>query len=118
MREVLIAEDEPMLRVLAVEVLQEAGFRVFEAADGSEALDLLRQNPEIKTMVSDVKMPRMDGYALSEAALALRPELRIVLTTGYAQEPPANIARHKQIQTLQKPFDLVRLTEILESLIS
>jgi CheY-like chemotaxis protein len=118
MKSVLVAEDEAMLRMLAVEVLQDAGFQVFEAADGHEALDLLKQNPAIKVLISDVKMPRMDGYALSEAALALKPDLRIVLTTGYAQEPPANISHCRQIQTLQKPFDLMRLTEIVESLTS
>jgi len=118
MKEVLVAEDEAMLRVLAVEVLQDAGFHVREAADGHDALELLKQNPGIKVLVSDVKMPRMDGYALSQAALALKPDLRIVLTTGYAQEPPANISGCRQIQTLQKPFDLMRLIEIVESLAS
>ena len=84
----LLAEDEAMLRVIAVEMLEDAGFEVFEAADGVEALELLKAHPEISLLVSDIKMPRMDGYALAEAGLALRPELKILLMTGYAQEPP------------------------------
>ncbi|HEX4635379.1 MAG TPA: response regulator [Rhizomicrobium sp.] len=106
---ILVAEDEAMLRLIAVEMLQDAGFEVFEAADGAEALDVLRANPAIELLVSDVKMPRMDGYALVEAGLAFRPELKVLLMTGYSQEPPAFIQKIQDIQILRKPFNLERL---------
>ncbi|MGH6828088.1 MAG: response regulator, partial [Rhizomicrobium sp.] len=61
--QVLIAEDEVMLRAIAVEMLEDAGFEVFQAADGEEALALLKLNPGIALLISDIKMPRMDGYA-------------------------------------------------------
>ena len=108
--QILIAEDEAMLRVIAVEMLEDAGFTVFEAADGEEALALLKANPGIALLLSDVKMPRMDGYALVEAGLALRPDLKVVLMTGYAQEPPPALPR--AIPTLHKPFNLDRLCEL------
>ncbi len=54
---ILIAEDEAMLRLIAVELLQDSGFQVFEAGDGVEALELLKANPQIALLVSDVKMP-------------------------------------------------------------
>ena len=75
MSEVLVAEDEAMLRAIAVEMLEDAGYSVFQAGDGEEALALLRNNPGIQVLISDIKMPRMDGYALAEAGLQLRPEL-------------------------------------------
>ena len=106
---ILVAEDEAMLRLIAVEMLQDAGFEVFEAADGAEALDLLKANPGIALLVSDVKMPRMDGYALVEAGLAVRPELKVLLMTGYSQEPPPTILKLRDIQVLRKPFNLERL---------
>ena len=93
MSQILVAEDEAMLRAIAVEMLEDAGFSVFQAGDGEEALTLLRGNPGIEVLVSDIKMPRMDGYALAEAGLALRPELKILLMTGYAQEPPPALLR-------------------------
>lgn len=105
---ILIAEDEAMLRVIAVELLQDAGFEVFEAADGVEALELLQANPRIALLVSDVKMPRMDGYALVEAGLALRPDLKVLLMTGYAQNPPPQL-KARDIPILRKPFNLERL---------
>jgi len=106
---ILVAEDEAMLRLITVEVLQDAGFEVFEAADGAEALDVLKANPLIELLVSDIKMPRMDGYALVEAGLAFRPELKVLLMTGYSQEPPPAIQRIRDIQILRKPFNLERL---------
>ena len=106
---ILVAEDEAMLRLITVEVLQDAGFEVYEAADGAEALDLLKANPGIELLVSDIKMPRMDGYALVEAGLAFRPELKVLLMTGYSQEPPPSIQKIQDIQILRKPFNLERL---------
>jgi len=106
---ILVAEDEAMLRLIAVEMLQDAGFEVYEAADGAEALDLLKANPGIALLVSDIKMPRMDGYALVEAGLAFRPELKVLLMTGYSQEPPPTIQKIRDLQILRKPFNLERL---------
>jgi two-component system cell cycle sensor histidine kinase/response regulator CckA len=115
---ILLAEDEAMLRTIAVEMLEEAGFQVFEAADGVEALDLLKANPDINLLVSDVKMPRMDGYALAEAGYALRPGLKVVLMTGYAQEPPAQLMKGRNIQILHKPFNLERLCALAAELVA
>ena len=116
MSQILVAEDEAMLRAIAVEMLEDAGFSVFQAGDGEEALALLKSNPGIEILVSDIKMPRMDGYALAEAGLSLRPELKILLMTGYAQDPPKTLPR--TIPTLHKPFDLDRLCELAGEMLS
>jgi CheY-like chemotaxis protein len=112
----LLAEDEAMLRLLAIEMLQEAGFRVFEAADGLEGLELLKSHPEISLLVSDIKMPRMDGYALAEAGLALKPDLKILLMTGYSQTPPPALLKQADVQILHKPFNLERLCALAAEL--
>ncbi len=106
---ILVAEDEAMLRVLAVEMLEEAGFQVFEAGDGMEALELLKANPQIILLVSDIKMPRMDGYALVTAGLEFKPDLKVLLMTGYAQDPPPQFLKARDIQILHKPFNLEKL---------
>jgi two-component system cell cycle sensor histidine kinase/response regulator CckA len=107
--QILIAEDESMLRVIAVEMLEDAGFEVFQAADGEEALAVLHDNPDIQLLISDIKMPRMDGYALVRAGLALKPTLKILLMTGYAENPPPDLAGGRHVEILHKPFDLDRL---------
>jgi CheY-like chemotaxis protein len=112
----LLAEDEAMLRLLAMEMLEEAGFQVFEAADGVEGLELLKSHPEISLLVSDIKMPRMDGYALAEAGLALKPDLKILLMTGYAQAPPPALLKQAEVQILHKPFNLERLCALAAEL--
>jgi CheY-like chemotaxis protein len=106
---ILVAEDEAMLRVIAVEMLEDAGFQVFEAGDGVEALALLKAHPGILLLVSDIKMPRMDGYALVEAGLEVRPDLKVLLMTGYAQDPPAQLMKAGEIKILHKPFNLEKL---------
>jgi CheY-like chemotaxis protein len=115
---ILVAEDEAMLRVIAVEMLEDAGFKVFEAGDGVEALELLKDNPEIRLLVSDVKMPRMDGYALVEAGIALRPDLKVLLMTGYAQEPPPQLLKARDIQILHKPFNLEKLCAMAAEMVA
>jgi CheY-like chemotaxis protein len=115
---ILVAEDEAMLRVIAVEMLEDAGFAVFEAGDGEEALALLKAHPDITLLVSDVKMPRMDGYALVEAGLAFKPDLKVLLMTGYAQEPPPELMRGHAIQILHKPFNLEQLCAVASAMVT
>lgn len=112
----VLAEDEAMLRILAVEMLEEAGFAVFEAADGLEGLELLKAHPEVSLLVSDIKMPRMDGYSLAEAGLALKPDLKVLLMTGYAQDPPPAVLKKADVQILHKPFNLERLCALAAEL--
>jgi CheY-like chemotaxis protein len=106
---ILLAEDEAMLRVIAVEMLEDAGFKVFQAGDGMEALELLKAHPEILLLVSDIKMPRMDGYALVETGLRLKPDLKVLLMTGYSQDPPPRVLKAAGVQILHKPFSLEKL---------
>lgn len=114
---ILLAEDEAMLRVIAVEMLEGAGFAVIEAGDGVEALALLKANPHIALLVSDIKMPRMDGYALVEAGLLVKPDLKVLLMTGYAQDPPSHLSRAGAIQFLHKPFNLEDLCDMAAGMI-
>src|SRR4051794_16573754 len=73
--------------------MEDLGCAVFDAYNGHQALKLLRANPEIEVLFADVRMPGMSGTELAEAAQRLRPDLRIVLTSGYVgpQDVPAHI---------------------------
>jgi DNA-binding NtrC family response regulator len=117
-RQILVAEDEAMLRVIAVEMLEDAGFEVFQAADGEEALTLLKFNPGIVLLVSDIKMPRMDGYALVKAGLEFKPGLKVLMMTGYAEDPPPDLIREQQIEILRKPFNVDLLCQMADAMTS
>jgi CheY-like chemotaxis protein len=108
-RIVLVAEDEALMRSLATEFLTDAGFTVLEAHDGEEALALLQTNHQINLLVSDVRMPRIDGYVLVRAALDLVPGLKVILMTGYATDVPNYIPQDK-IRIFHKPFDFAELS--------
>jgi len=114
---ILLAEDEAMLRIVAVEMLKDEGFEVFEASDGVVALDILKEHPEIELLISDIKMPRLSGYELAEGALAIKPELKVVFMTGYSTEAPPAYIKELSIRTLQKPFNVVELSHLARNML-
>ncbi len=117
--QIILAEDEAPLRLLLTEMLTAAGLTVRTAADGIEALALVEKHPNISLLLTDVKMPRMDGYALAEAALELRPELKVVMMTAYVQDhPPTALLKAREIRVLVKPFDPDRLVALVEGMLS
>src|SRR3954454_23550146 len=79
---VLVVEDVPQVRATAVRIMEDLGCEVFDAYNGHYALTLLQAHPEIEVLFTDVRMPGMSGTELAEAAQRLRPDLRIVLTSG------------------------------------
>jgi len=113
---ILVTEDEPMVRIVVVETLQDAGYNVREASDGVEALEILEAS-QIDLLITDIQMPRMNGYQLAEAAMARWPNLKIVLVTGYAREGVPSAIASAGLRTLQKPFDLDRLPALMSELL-
>jgi DNA-binding NtrC family response regulator len=104
-----------MFRDAAVESLKACGFEVFQASDGEEALAILKEHPHISLLISDVRMPFMDGYALVEASLRLNPNLKVIMMSGYANVP-SKLVLDRRIDTLHKPFDLSVLSSRAEDL--
>src|SRR5215207_7955720 len=90
---VLVVEDVPQVRATAVRIMQDLGCEVFDAYNGHQALKLLQAHPEIRVLFADVRMPGMSGPELAEAAQRLRPDLKIVLTSGYVgpEDVPSNV---------------------------
>jgi CheY-like chemotaxis protein len=84
---VLVAEDENALRAFIVRALGEDGHEVVDAADGAEALErLTNAATKFDLLLADIRMPVMDGIALALAAARDRPDLTILLMTGYADQ--------------------------------
>ena len=119
MTHVILAEDEAQLRGLIAEMLSSKGVKVSEAADGLEALKLLRATPSVSLLLSDIVMPNMDGYELVEASLKLRPELKVVMMTAYAADrPPPAALKAREIRTLVKPFDPDRMCTLIVDMLA
>jgi DNA-binding NtrC family response regulator len=119
MSQVILAEDETQLRRLISAMLAEKGVSVSEAADGAEALELLKKSPATMLLLSDIVMPNMNGYELVEASLKLRPELKILMMTAYAAEqPPPAALKAREIRTLVKPFDPDRMCDLVVDMLA
>src|ERR671921_2396087 len=90
---VLVVEDMPQARATAVGIMEALGCTVFDAYNGHHALRLLQAHPEIAVLFADVRMPGMSGTELAETAQRLRPDLKIVLTSGYVgpKDVPSNV---------------------------
>jgi CheY-like chemotaxis protein len=86
---VLIVEDEPLLRSMAVEFLSEAGLVTFEAENAIKALELLEHHaPEVAVLFTDVRMPgSMDGLELARVAHCSWPWIRVIVTSGAFGKP-------------------------------
>jgi PAS domain S-box-containing protein len=118
---VLLAEDEEAVRTTAREALESAGYRVMEARDGLEALEIASAFPgDIHLLVSDVVMPRMGGGELASRLETARPETRVLFVSGYPDDAVVHHGVAERGATLlQKPFalaDLVRrVREVLDA---
>src|SRR5689334_8286304 len=83
LRAVLVVDDEPAVRETACELFRSFGLCCYDAYNAEDALRLLSGHPEIGLLFADVRMPGMDGAALAREAQRLRPDLKIVLTSGW-----------------------------------
>jgi CheY-like chemotaxis protein len=99
---VLMAEDEPMAAEVIEEALVDAGFEVLAATDGQEAADLAAEGVDFDLLLTDLRMPRLDGKELIARLRAERPDLPVVVMTGFP--PPDGAAA---LQTGRGPLRLV-----------
>ncbi|MFD2181314.1 response regulator [Rhodoplanes azumiensis] len=111
MARILIAEDEDTLRTLVVRGLTQDGHEVIAAADGAEALDVLgREEGRFDLLLTDIRMPLMDGIALALSAARDWPDLIILLMTAYADQRERAHGLEALIHdVITKPFTLAEL---------
>ncbi len=108
---ILLVEDEASVRAFSARALRAQGYNVFEAEFGYGALSMLEDHThKFDLMVSNVVMPEMDGAVLLTKARELRPDLRVILMSGYAEESiRQDIANDITIEFLPKPFSIDQL---------
>jgi PAS domain S-box-containing protein len=109
----LAVDDDALVLLNTVMMLEELGHRVIEATSARDALDVLRSGAKIDVLITDQAMPQMTGLQLAAEAKALRPDLPIILATGYADVPSDDAL---DIHILNKPFGLRDLAASLASL--
>ncbi len=109
---ILVVDDEPVVRRFAARVLEAEGFRVFEAADGVEALRLLHEEaPHVDAVLSDIVMPRLNGVELLQVLSTTHPQLPVLLMSGYASAQLEGMGIAPPCAILTKPFPAEQLVE-------
>nr|WP_268747118.1 PAS domain-containing sensor histidine kinase [Sphingomonas sp. RIT328] len=108
---ILVVDDEPTIRHLIDEVLNEAGYSVIEAGDGAAGLNVLETNAKIDLLITDVGLPNgMNGRQVADAARVLRPGLKVLFITGYAENAAVgNGHMDPGMEVLTKPFTMADL---------
>jgi two-component system cell cycle sensor histidine kinase/response regulator CckA len=113
-RVILLAEDDELVRNLIQTVLTREGYSILSAQDGEEALLLSRQySGQIELLLTDVKMPKMDGLQLRDHLLRERPDIKILLISGRLSGQLSD----KTIHFLRKPFLAKTLRAAVKSLL-
>jgi PAS domain S-box-containing protein len=117
---VLLVDDEATVRMLVREVLDERGYQILEAEDGNSGLEILRSSRRIDLLITDVGLPGgLNGRQLADAAILLRPELKILFITGYAENAVIGKARLTPgMHVMIKPFSLEILGRRIREIIS
>ena len=103
---VLLVDDDEAIVEITSQILEALGYPVLAALNGPEAVKILRKNPRISVLFTDIQMPGMGGEELAEIALSLRPGIRVVFTSG-VQRPRGDVA------FVPKPYRAVDLIRVL-----
>ena len=107
---VLVVEDEVLVQMLVLEVLQDLDLQSLEANDAPSALEILRSEAPVDLLVTDVGLPGMNGRDLADAARELRPGLKVLFVTGYADRAQAGEFAGEGMDMIVKPFNLDQLS--------
>jgi two-component system, cell cycle response regulator CpdR len=106
---VLIVDDDPEVREILAEFLTDFGHRVLQASGGTEALDLLARQPDIKLVITDVRMPDISGIELADMATRTRPDLKVILISGFF------VSQKTGRRVLRKPFRMKELQDAIQA---
>ncbi|AHL74467.1 chemotaxis protein CheY [Stutzerimonas stutzeri] len=118
-RTVLVVDDEPNVRMLVTEVLQEMGLNTLEAAEGPSGLRILDSDAHLDLLISDIGLPGgMNGRQLADAAREKRPSLRVLFITGYAESSVLQRSNATyDYEVLTKPFSISNLEDKVRSML-
>ena len=115
---VLVIEDDPSVRLLVLQVLEELGYRTIETESGRDAGPILQSSQPIDLMISDVGLPGLNGRQLAEIARESRPDLPILFMTGYAEQAADQVAfLEAGMEIITKPFAIDQLAKRIDEIL-
>ena len=117
---VLVVDDDPTVRMLVMEVLEEQGYAAIEAGDGASGLRVLQSDARVDLVVTDVGLPGgMNGRQMADAARVGRPGLKVLFITGYAENAVVGDGHLEPgMHVMTKPFAMEALASRIRELIA
>ncbi|MBT4738950.1 MAG: PAS domain-containing protein [Rhodospirillaceae bacterium] len=116
---ILLVEDEDAVRVFAARALKNKGYTVLEARTGEQAMDMLHDAEDLELLITDMMMPGMDGGTLARFVKVERPEVRVILISGYSEEVArGDVLDSPDIHFLPKPFSLGQLASKVKDVLA
>ncbi len=116
---ILLVEDEDAVRVFAARALKNKGYSVLEARTGEQAMDMLHDADDLDLLITDMMMPGMDGGTLARFVKVERPEVRVILISGYSEEVArGDVLDSPDIHFLPKPFSLGQLASKVKDVLA
>jgi len=111
----IVVDDDDEIRVLAKELLLDRGYHVITAQNGAEGLDQIQHEPQLTLMITDIRMPGIDGWELARRATDMRPNLKVLYITGYPGDKTPDDAPPGPL--LRKPWRAGEFYRSIEQLI-
>jgi two-component system, response regulator PdtaR len=112
---VLAVEDEPLILMLAIDMIRDAGFEPVWASNADEAIRILESRDDIRIVFTDINMPgSMDGIKLAQAVRGRWPPIKIIVTSGFSGGELKLLPEGSQF--ISKPYDAGQMSDILHSL--
>jgi CheY-like chemotaxis protein len=114
---VLLVDDEETVRGIGKEMLQELGFTTVTANDGSEAVEIFKNTPDITFVILDLTMPHMDGEQCFRILKQMNPDVKVIMSSGYNQQEVTQKFVGKGLAGfIQKPYKLSILREAIQKI--
>src|SRR5215217_4205273 len=115
---VLVAEDEPLVRMVAVDILEDAGWTVIEAANAEAALSVLHQRSDVQVLITDVEMPPgpLNGFDLARLTHEQFPQVSVVIVSGKVRPSPADLPPGARF--IPKPYSVAKLTCVVQEIMA
>ncbi len=117
---ILVVDDEPIMRKIAVKVLEDSGYEVISAADGAEGVDVYKKKcHEIKLVLLDMLMPKKSGKEAYIEMKAFNPDVKVLLTSGFSDDERVEEAIRLGVNAfIEKPYTFVELSRAVHHVLS
>lgn len=115
---ILLVEDEDMVRAVAERALSRQGYTIITAREGEEGLEKFKEHNQIDLVITDVVMPNMDGPAMATKIRDIAPQIPILFMSGYAEEQLRKTITLDQVNFLPKPFSVQQITDKVRDILA